>query len=71
LTTALEGAENAAPSSGHSKAAAEEGYASPEMKEYLAMSLEPGAAAPEIEPVAKGAIASADIDSVVDKGANA
>jgi sec-independent protein translocase protein TatB len=71
LTAAVEGAENGAPSSGHSKVAAEEAYASPEMKEYLAMSLEPSADAPGVEPVAKGEIASADIDSVVDKGAKA
>lgn len=71
LTTAVEGPENSAPSLAGPKLAVEEAYASPEMKEYLAMAQAPGADPPGLEPVAKGAIAGADVDPVVEKSAKA
>jgi sec-independent protein translocase protein TatB len=67
LPTTAKGSEDSAPSSAHPKVAAKEAYASPEMKEYLAISQEPGADSPVVEPVAKGAIAGADVDLDVEK----
>jgi sec-independent protein translocase protein TatB len=70
LTTAAEGAEIGAASSAHSTLAAEEAYASPEMREYLAMSQESDPTALAVQPAAKEAIAGAGAEPVINKSAD-
>jgi sec-independent protein translocase protein TatB len=71
LPRTAESAGNRGPSSTSSKGAAEAAYASPQMKEYLAMSEEPGigADAAGVEPAAKGTVASEDAVPPLDKSA--
>ena len=71
LPRAATGSESSATSA-PAAIAAEEEYASPEMKEYLALSQEPdpGAGAPGIEPVASEPIDGLDAGPAVDKTAH-
>jgi sec-independent protein translocase protein TatB len=70
LPAAAEGAEIGVASSASSMAAAEEAYASPEMKEYLAISQEPDPTALAVQPTAKEAIAGAGSEPFINKSAD-